>query len=106
MSPYRNIVLVPSSLVVILKNLLIVRIPQDERCLPDENLQRHRGTDRRPAFRQVRNSPCETSCFYAGHIVIADQPKPDAKEAIVQLKAMGVKKTVMLTGDTKEVLSG
>ena len=41
--------------------------------------------------------------FYAGHIVIADQPKPDAKEAIVQLKAMGVKKTVMLTGDAKEV---
>ena len=39
------------------------RIPQDERCLPDENLQRHRGTDRRPAFRQVRNSPCETSCL-------------------------------------------
>ena len=41
--------------------------------------------------------------FYAGHIVIADQPKPDAKEAIAQLKAMGVKKTVMLTGDAKEV---
>ena len=41
--------------------------------------------------------------FYAGHIVIADQPKPDAKEAIVQLKALGVKKTVMLTGDAKEV---
>ena len=41
--------------------------------------------------------------FYAGHIVIADQPKPDAKEAIARLKAMGVKKTVMLTGDTKEV---
>ena len=41
--------------------------------------------------------------FYAGHIVIADQPKPDAKEAIARLKAMGVEKTVMLTGDTKEV---
>lgn len=41
--------------------------------------------------------------FYAGHIVIADQPKPDAKEAIARLKAMGVKKTVMLTGDAKEV---
>ena len=41
--------------------------------------------------------------FYAGHIVIADQPKPDAKEAIVQLKAMGLKTTVMLTGDAKEV---
>ncbi len=41
--------------------------------------------------------------FYAGHIVIADQPKPDAKEAIARLKALGVKKTVMLTGDTGEV---
>ena len=41
--------------------------------------------------------------FYAGHIVIADQPKPDAKEAIARLKALGVKKTVMLTGDTREV---
>ena len=39
--------------------------------------------------------------FYAGHIVIADQPKPDAKEAIARLKAMGVKKTVMLTGDSE-----
>ncbi len=45
------------------KVLPAARIPQDERCLPDENLQRHRGTDRRPAFRQVRNSPCETSCL-------------------------------------------
>ena len=41
--------------------------------------------------------------FYAGHIVIADQPKPDAKVAIARLKALGVKKTVMLTGDTREV---
>nr|WP_302647897.1 heavy metal translocating P-type ATPase [uncultured Dysosmobacter sp.] len=41
--------------------------------------------------------------FYAGHIVIADQPKPDAKEAIARLKALGVKRTVMLTGDTREV---
>ena len=41
--------------------------------------------------------------FYAGHIVISDLPKPDAKEAIAALKALGVKKTVMLTGDVKEV---
>ena len=41
--------------------------------------------------------------FYAGHIVISDLPKPDAKEAIAGLKALGVKKTVMLTGDAKEV---
>ena len=35
----------------------------------------------------------------AGHIVISDQPKPDAAQAIQALKAAGVKKTVMLTGD-------
>ena len=40
---------------------------------------------------------------YAGHIVIADQPKEDAKEAIAALKAMGIRKTVMLTGDAREV---
>ena len=41
--------------------------------------------------------------FYAGHIVISDQVKPDAAKAIADLKASGVKRTVMLTGDTPEV---
>ena len=41
--------------------------------------------------------------FYAGHIVISDLPKPDAKDAIAGLKTLGVKNTVMLTGDAKEV---
>ena len=40
---------------------------------------------------------------YAGHIVIADIVKPNSKEAIRQLKAAGVRKTVMLTGDSKKV---
>ena len=40
---------------------------------------------------------------YAGHIVIADIVKPNSKEAIRQLKATGVRKTVMLTGDAKKV---
>ncbi len=40
---------------------------------------------------------------YAGHIVISDQVKPHAKEALRKLKAAGVKKTVMLTGDAKKV---
>ncbi|HIW23182.1 MAG TPA: cadmium-translocating P-type ATPase [Candidatus Acutalibacter stercoravium] len=40
---------------------------------------------------------------YTGHIVISDEVKPDAKEAIAALKAQGVKKTVMLTGDAKAV---
>ena len=41
--------------------------------------------------------------FYAGHIVISDLPKEDAKAAIADLKASGVKKTVMLTGDAEAV---
>ncbi len=40
---------------------------------------------------------------YAGHIVISDIIKPHAKEAIKALKAAGVKKTVMLTGDADRV---
>ena len=40
---------------------------------------------------------------YMGHIVINDQPKPDAADAIRRLKALGVKQTVMLTGDTGRV---
>ena len=37
---------------------------------------------------------------YGGCIVIADTVKPDAKQAIQSLKSMGIRKTVMLTGDT------
>lgn len=40
---------------------------------------------------------------YAGHIVISDRVKEDSAEAISSLKSLGVKKTVMLTGDRKEV---
>lgn len=40
---------------------------------------------------------------YAGHIVISDIIKPHAKEAIKALKAAGVKKNVMLTGDADRV---
>ena len=40
---------------------------------------------------------------YAGHIVINDKIKDDSADAITQLKALGVGKTVMLTGDRKEV---
>ena len=40
---------------------------------------------------------------YAGHIVISDEVKADSKEAISKLKKVGVKKTVMLTGDLEKV---
>lgn len=40
---------------------------------------------------------------YAGHIVISDMIKPHAKEALAELKRAGVKKTIMLTGDSSRV---
>ena len=40
---------------------------------------------------------------YAGYIVIADEVKEDSAEAIRRLKAMGIKQTVMLTGDSNAV---
>ena len=40
---------------------------------------------------------------YAGHILISDLLKPNAKEAITSLKHAGIEKTVMLTGDSKKV---
>ena len=40
---------------------------------------------------------------YAGHIVISDVIKPNSRQAVRSLKAAGVRKTVMLTGDAKKV---
>lgn len=40
---------------------------------------------------------------YAGHIVISDVVKPDAADAVRQLRKAGVTKTVMLTGDDRKV---
>lgn len=40
---------------------------------------------------------------YYGSLIIADEPKPDAAQAIQDLHALGVKKTIMLTGDSHTV---
>ncbi len=42
---------------------------------------------------------------YAGHIVINDRIKEDSAEAVAQLGQLGVSRTVMLTGDRREVAS-
>lgn len=40
---------------------------------------------------------------YAGHLIIADEVKEDAGKAVRDLKSLGIKQTVMLTGDVAEV---
>jgi len=42
---------------------------------------------------------------YAGYLIISDEIKPDAREAIHQLRNLGVKKQIMLTGDSQRVAS-
>ena len=70
------------------------------------------GNSRLMGRQNVNWLPCElpgtivhvtVDGFYAGHIVISDLPKEDAKAAIADLKTSGVKKTVMLTGDAEAV---
>ncbi|MEH2216685.1 MAG: heavy metal translocating P-type ATPase [Nostoc sp.] len=43
--------------------------------------------------------------IYAGYIVIADELKEDARQAIQTLKRMGIERTVMLTGDNQAIAS-
>lgn len=40
---------------------------------------------------------------YKGHIVISDRIKPDAEQAVSELKRLGIGRTVMLTGDSRKV---
>ncbi|MBR3401252.1 MAG: cadmium-translocating P-type ATPase [Parasporobacterium sp.] len=40
---------------------------------------------------------------YAGHIVVSDMEKPDSAQAVRELKELGIRKTVMLTGDVGKV---
>ena len=70
------------------------------------------GNSRLMERQNVNFLPCElpgtivhvtVDGFYAGHIVISDRPKADARAAIADLKASGVKRTVMLTGDAQAV---
>ncbi len=68
------------------------------------------GNSKLMDFSGVRYIPCDSGETivhiavqgeYAGHLVISDAPKRGAKEAIADLKAMGIKETVMLTGDVE-----
>ena len=70
------------------------------------------GNDKLMAKMNVRCQDCHSvgtiihiaiDDVYAGHIVISDVLKKNSSKAIFELKIAGVKKTIMLTGDTKRV---
>ncbi len=72
-------------------------------CAGNDKLMEEIGVQWHPCHRVGTTVHVAVEGVYAGHIVISDEVKPDAKEAIAALKAQGVKETVMLTGDAKAV---
>ena len=72
-------------------------------CAGNDKLMEDIGVSWHPCHRVGTTVHVASDGVYLGHIVISDEVKPDAKEAVAALKAAGVRKTVMLTGDAKAV---
>lgn len=72
-------------------------------CAGNDKLMEDIGVPWHPCHRVGTTVHVAIDGVYAGHIVISDEIKQDASKVIRQLKAEGVEKTVMLTGDAKAV---
>ena len=72
-------------------------------CAGNDKLMDDIGVSWHPCHRVGTTVHVASDGVYLGHIVISDEVKPDAKEAVAALKAAGVRKTVMLTGDAQAV---
>ena len=72
-------------------------------CAGNDKLMEDIGVSWHPCHRVGTTVHVASDGVYLGHIVISDEVKPDAQEAVAALKAAGVRKTVMLTGDAKAV---
>ena len=72
-------------------------------CAGNDKLMEEIGVSWHPCHRVGTTVHVAAGGVYLGHIVISDELKPDAQEAIAALKAQGVRKTVMLTGDAQAV---
>ena len=75
----------------------------DTVCVGNEKMMQAIGAEWRPCHHVGTIIHVAINGQYAGHIVISDQIREDAHEAISRLKAAGVEKTVMLTGDREAV---
>ena len=72
-------------------------------CAGNDKLMEELGISYTPCTRVGTAVHVAADGAYKGYLVIADEVKPDAAEAIKALKAQGIRQTVMLTGDRKEV---
>ena len=72
-------------------------------CVGNSKLMDELGAKWHPCHHVGTTVHVEVDGLYAGHLVISDEVKPDAAEVIRKLKELGVKKTVMLTGDAAAV---
>ena len=82
---------------------VIAKVDGVEVAAGNDKLMEDIGVSWHPCHRVGTTVHVASDGVYLGHIVISDEVKPDAKEAITALKACGVRRTVMLTGDAKAV---
>jgi len=72
-------------------------------CVGNDKLMEEVGVAWHPCHRVGTTVHVAVDGVYAGHLVISDEVKPDAAQAIEALRREGVRRTVMLTGDAKAV---
>ena len=80
-----------------------VRIDGKTVCAGNDKLMEETGVQWHPCHRVGTTVHIAVDGEYAGHIVISDEVKPDAVQAVSALKQQGISRTVMLTGDAKAV---
>ncbi len=79
------------------------RVNGDEVCVGNTKMMDSIGAKWHPCHKVGTIIHVAVNGEYAGHIVISDRVKDDAAEAIRFLKALGVDRIVMLTGDREDV---
>lgn len=84
-------------------NGIIAKVDGVEVAAGNDKLMKHLGIQHIDCHQTGTIIHMAINGTYAGHIVISDIVKPHSKDAISSLKAAGVEKTVMLTGDAKKV---
>ena len=72
-------------------------------CVGNEKLMREAGAEISGCRHDCTTVHLSKDGKYIGHILISDQVKRDAKEAIRRLHDLGVRRTVMLTGDSEAI---